>query len=204
MRNTEVVIVGGGLAGSLVAAMLGNVDIDVVLVDPHPVYPEDFRCEKLDGPQVEILRKTGVADAVLRATTPDGEAWVARFGRVVDKRPSDQRGISYTPLVNTVRIAWTGAAFLPAPVLMLVELAAKNIEPRDARQDSDEPGSTAAATLEINTFGLGVEGRLQAPPFAMLVGAELLRLEGVTRLHRRLLGFERPAALGLAALQGVL
>jgi hypothetical protein len=45
------------------------------------------------------------------------------------------------------RPAVLGEAFLPAPVLMLVELAAKNIEPRDARQDSDEPGSTAAATL---------------------------------------------------------
>jgi hypothetical protein len=49
------------------------------------------------------LQKTGLADAVLWATTPDGEAWVARFGRVVDKWPGDQRGIFYAPLVNTVR-----------------------------------------------------------------------------------------------------
>ncbi|MGC2049968.1 MAG: FAD-dependent monooxygenase, partial [Methylovirgula sp.] len=89
MRNTDVIIVGGGLAGSLAAAMLGKAGVDTILVDPHAVYPPDFRCEKLDGGQVDILRKTGFADAVLRATTPDGEAWVARFGRVVDKRPGD-------------------------------------------------------------------------------------------------------------------
>jgi 2-polyprenyl-6-methoxyphenol hydroxylase-like FAD-dependent oxidoreductase len=103
MRQTDIAIVGGGLAGSLAAAMLGRAGIDVVLIDPHGVYPPDFRCEKLDGSQVRILQKTGLADAVLRATTPDREVWVARLGRVVEKRPGDQNGIVYAPLVNTVR-----------------------------------------------------------------------------------------------------
>jgi 2-polyprenyl-6-methoxyphenol hydroxylase-like FAD-dependent oxidoreductase len=40
---------------------------------------------------------------VLRATTPDGANWVARFGRVVEKRRGDQHGIFYTDLVNAVR-----------------------------------------------------------------------------------------------------
>jgi hypothetical protein len=70
------------------------------------------------------------------------------------------------------RLPMFDEAFLPALILMLVNRTAEKVEPRDARQDSDEPGSTAAATLEINTFGLGVEGRLQASPFAVLVGAE--------------------------------
>lgn len=103
MQNTNVVIVGGGLAGSVAAAMLGKAGIDAILIDPHTVYPPDFRCEKLDGAQVEILKKTGLAEAVLRATTPDRECWVARFGRLVDKRTGDQQGIFYAPLVNTVR-----------------------------------------------------------------------------------------------------
>jgi 2-polyprenyl-6-methoxyphenol hydroxylase-like FAD-dependent oxidoreductase len=102
-HDTDVVIIGGGLAGSLAAAMLGRAGIDAVLIDPHTEYPPDFRCEKLDGDQVALLRKTGLGDAVLRATTPDREAWVARFGRLVDKRPGDQQGIYYAPLVNTVR-----------------------------------------------------------------------------------------------------
>ena len=103
MRKTDVAIVGGGLAGSLSAAMLGRAGIDAVVIDPNPVYPEDFRCEKLDGPQVKILKKTGIADAVLRASTPDRESWVARFGHLVEKRPGDQQGIFYAPLVNTIR-----------------------------------------------------------------------------------------------------
>ncbi len=103
MGSTDVAIVGGGLAGSLSAAMLGHAGINAVVIDPNPIYPDEFRCEKLDGPQVEILKKTGIADAVLRASTPDRESWVARFGRLVEKRPGDQQGIFYAPLVNTIR-----------------------------------------------------------------------------------------------------
>src|SRR5262249_39006165 len=104
MRRTDVVIVGGGLAGSLAAAMLGRAGVDTILIDPHAAYPIDFRCEKLDGPQVQTLQLTGLAEAVLRASTPDRECWVARFGRVVETRPGDQQGILYDTLVNTVRL----------------------------------------------------------------------------------------------------
>jgi 2-polyprenyl-6-methoxyphenol hydroxylase-like FAD-dependent oxidoreductase len=83
--------------------MLGRAGYGVVLVDPHKTYPPDFRAEKLDGTQAAILRKTGLADAVLRAATLDGESWVARFGRVIEKRPGDQHGILYDTMVNTVR-----------------------------------------------------------------------------------------------------
>src|SRR5436305_15293189 len=103
MRQTDILIAGGGLAGSTAAAMLGRAGCATMLVDPHKVYPPDFRAEKLDSTQTAILRKTGVGDAVLRAATLDGESWVARFGRLIEKRPGDQHGILYDTLVNTVR-----------------------------------------------------------------------------------------------------
>ena len=73
------------------------------LVDPHESYPPDFRAEKIDGGQARILARTGLADAVLRAATLDGESWVARYGRLIEKRPGDQHGILYHTLVNTMR-----------------------------------------------------------------------------------------------------
>jgi 2-polyprenyl-6-methoxyphenol hydroxylase-like FAD-dependent oxidoreductase len=103
MQHTDIAIVGGGLAGSLTAAMLGRAGINVALIDPHEVYPPDFRCEKLDGSQIAILRKTGLAAAVLDAASADDEIVTARGGRIIDRRPHNQCGILYDNLVNTVR-----------------------------------------------------------------------------------------------------
>lgn len=114
MRQTDVLIAGGGLAGSLAAAMLGRAGIDTVLIDPHSAYPVDFRCEKLDGTQLRTLALTGIADAVLNASTPDIAFWEARFGRVVDRRPGDQRGILYDTLVNTIRTQIPGGTAIIA------------------------------------------------------------------------------------------
>ena len=103
MRQTDILIAGGGLAGSTAAAMLGRTGSATVLVDPHAIYPPDFRAEKLDSTQIAVLRKTGVGDAVLRAATLDGESWIARFGRLLEKRPGDQHGILYDAMVNAMR-----------------------------------------------------------------------------------------------------
>jgi hypothetical protein len=96
MKYTDVAIVGGGLAGSTAAAMLGRAGIATVLIDPHDIYPFDFRVEKLSGDaQLDRFFRTGIADSVLRSATHDGENWIARFGYLLDKRPSRQFGISY-------------------------------------------------------------------------------------------------------------
>jgi 2-polyprenyl-6-methoxyphenol hydroxylase-like FAD-dependent oxidoreductase len=104
MRETDVAIVGGGLAGSTAAAMLGRAGIRSVLIDPHPTYPPDFRCEKLDASQVALLHNTGLSSPVLRAATADEEICVARFGRLIDRRPNAQYDFFYDTLVNTVRV----------------------------------------------------------------------------------------------------
>ena len=79
MLQADVAIVGGGLAGSTAAAMLGRAGIGAVLIDPHQRYPKDFRCEKLDAAQVRLLRRTGIADAGAAAS---GGATMKGRGRV--------------------------------------------------------------------------------------------------------------------------
>ena len=52
---------------------------------------------------------TGIAEAVLRLATHDGENWIARAGYLLDKRPSQQFGIMYDDLVNAIRAEIPGA-----------------------------------------------------------------------------------------------
>jgi 2-polyprenyl-6-methoxyphenol hydroxylase-like FAD-dependent oxidoreductase len=150
MRQVDVVIAGGGLAGSTAAAMLGHAGIRTILVDPHSVYPPDFRCEKLDGPQVRVLQKTGLADAVLRAATPDRECWVARYGRVVDRRPGDQHGILYHDLVNTIR------AQIPQNVAVVNAKVVELSTGSDHQRVMLSTGEEIAARLIILANGLNI------------------------------------------------
>ena len=103
MSCVDVAIVGGGLAGSTAAAMLGRAGISTVLIDVHKAYPADFRAEKIVDFQIPLLNSTGVAKSVLSAATADEEVWIACFGRVVEARRTSQCNIFYDTLVNAVR-----------------------------------------------------------------------------------------------------
>ena len=46
MRYTDIAIIGGGLAGSTAAAMLGRAGIPTLVIDPHETYPFDFHASK--------------------------------------------------------------------------------------------------------------------------------------------------------------
>jgi 2-polyprenyl-6-methoxyphenol hydroxylase-like FAD-dependent oxidoreductase len=153
MRYTDIAIVGGGLAGSTTAAMLGRAGIPAIMIDPHTTYPPDLRCEKLGGTQLETLRKTGLADETLRATTVDGEVWEARFGFVVAKKPSDQHGVMYDTLVNTMR------AQIPSSVEILytkvVEVTTSDERQRVVLADGEE----ISARLIVLANGLSISLR---------------------------------------------
>ncbi len=193
--DLDVAIAGGGLAGSLAAAMLGRAGIRVALVDPHPSYPPDFRCEKIDASQVEILRRTGLADAILGAATLDGEAWFARSGRVIDKRQSGQYGILYHDLVNTVRTQ------IPGDVKVIYGKV-KSVSLSDDRQHlALSDGSVIAARLVILANGLnsalrhnlGMERHDLSPGHSVAIGFDVKPLACPALATRAITYyFERP------------
>jgi 2-polyprenyl-6-methoxyphenol hydroxylase-like FAD-dependent oxidoreductase len=158
--DADVAIIGGGLAGSTAAAMLGRADIRAMLIDSHPIYPPDLRCEKLEEGQVSILRRTGLADAILPKATfdgdiRDGKAWVARSGYLLDKRPGGQHGILYDDLVNTMRAA------IP-PSVPFITAKAIGITVGDHRQKLVlSNGANISARLIVLANGLSVALRDQ-------------------------------------------
>ncbi|HXX03810.1 MAG TPA: NAD(P)/FAD-dependent oxidoreductase [Xanthobacteraceae bacterium] len=173
MHKTDVAIIGGGFAGSLAAAMLGRAGIDCMLVDPHDTYPHDFRCEKLDGPQNDILEKTGLADAVRRASTLDGGCWIARYGRVIEQKPADQQGIMYADLVNTVRDE------IPKSVPFIRAKARSVTAGADRQAVTLAGGEQIDARLVVLASGLGVSLRDSLG----------LKREIVSRCHSVAIGF---------------
>jgi 2-polyprenyl-6-methoxyphenol hydroxylase-like FAD-dependent oxidoreductase len=150
MRYTDIAIVGGGLAGSTAAAMLGRAGVPTLLIDPHTSYPPELRCEKLGGDQIDLLRKTGLADATLHATTLDGEVWEARFGHVVAKKPSDQHGVMYDTLVNTLR------AQIPPEVETIHAKAAAVSNSEERQKVVLSNGEEISARLVVLANGLNV------------------------------------------------
>jgi 2-polyprenyl-6-methoxyphenol hydroxylase-like FAD-dependent oxidoreductase len=174
MRQTDILIAGGGLAGSTAAAMLGRAGHAVVLVDPHEVYPADFRAEKIDGTQAAILRKTGVGDAVLRAATLDGESWVARFGRLIEKRPGDQHGLFYDTMVNAMR------GEIPRNVELIIGKVAEIATSDETQRVTLASGEEIAARLVVVANGLNVGLRHK-------LGMERI---DISKTHSVMLGFD--------------
>jgi 2-polyprenyl-6-methoxyphenol hydroxylase-like FAD-dependent oxidoreductase len=176
MRYTDIAIIGGGLAGATAAAMLGRAGIPAILIDPHPLYPPGLRCEKLSGSeQVERFRKTGIAEGPLRAATHDGENWIARFGYLLDRRPSQQYGIMYDALVNAVR------AEIPPPV-ETVHAKALSISTSAERQKIGlSNGEEISARLVVLASGLnigllhklGIERRLVSACHSITLGFDI-------------------------------
>jgi 2-polyprenyl-6-methoxyphenol hydroxylase-like FAD-dependent oxidoreductase len=151
MKYTDIAIIGGGLAGSTAAAMLGRAKISAVLIDPHQTYPFDFRVEKISGDeQLDRFYQTGIADSVLRSATHDGENWIARFGYLLDKKPSRQYGIMYDALIGAVR------AEIAAPA-ELVYAKVTDISTSAERQKLTlSNGETISARLVVLANGLSV------------------------------------------------
>jgi 2-polyprenyl-6-methoxyphenol hydroxylase-like FAD-dependent oxidoreductase len=148
--QTDVAIIGGGLAGSTAAAMLGRAGIAATLIDTHEVYPSDFRCEKLDQSQVAVLRKTGLAEPILNKATVDRNVWVVRGGRMVDRKPHKQYNLLYDTLVNAMR------AEIPPNVETIIGKVTAIGTSADRQTVTLADGKSISARLIVLATGLNV------------------------------------------------
>src|SRR3954447_13368859 len=99
----DVAIVGGGLAGSLAASVLARAGHRVALIDKRAVHPDEFRVEKIGGPQLEMFRRLGFIDGLASAGCRYDRVLNVREGRVVDVSVAPAYGLPYADLVAMAR-----------------------------------------------------------------------------------------------------
>ncbi|HKS64730.1 MAG TPA: NAD(P)/FAD-dependent oxidoreductase [Xanthobacteraceae bacterium] len=170
MRETEIAIVGAGLAGSLAATMLGRAGHAVTLIDPFDAARPDFRCEKLEEAHVATLRDARVLDEVLPVTRHYRDIWVARLGRLAEIKPIAEYGIAYGDLVNALR------ALVPPPVTF-VQSKVAGLALSDERQTLTlTNGEKISARLVIGANGV--------------MGEMVGRRREISRCHSVSVGFD--------------
>lgn len=99
----DVAIVGGGLSGSLAAAVLTRAGYKVALIDKRAVYPDEFRVEKLGGGQVDILKRLGLLEPLAQRASAFDTTLNIREGRLVDVSRGMNYGLPYAPMVAIAR-----------------------------------------------------------------------------------------------------
>jgi 2-polyprenyl-6-methoxyphenol hydroxylase-like FAD-dependent oxidoreductase len=153
-RAADILIIGAGAAGVTAAAVLGQRGYRVLLVDANPTCPPVFKAEKIERAQLQLLRQFGLVEALLPACSRISEVHAAFDGRVFKTMATEQLGLPYAALVNTLRER------LPA-----------NVQFRVARVESVQPSAEAPSvrleggeqlTARLLIFAGGINPALQA------------------------------------------
>jgi 2-polyprenyl-6-methoxyphenol hydroxylase-like FAD-dependent oxidoreductase len=167
----RVLIVGGGIAGSLLALVLGRAGVAVTLFDPHAEPAPSFRAEKLVDEQVALIEKLGALDCFEAACWPaDGDPLAYPAG----KRPSlTDCGAPNHEWVAAVRRAWP-------KTVRFVRGSVDRIETSDQVQ-------------HVEVGGQRVPGRL-----VVLASGQTPRLYDALGLTRRTISATHSIALGFS------
>ena len=99
----DVAIIGGGLAGSVLATTLFRQNIDVALIESKEVYPECFKAEKLEPDQWRLLEKHELLNIVRPVCEQIDSVQLASAVRVHGSISIRQYGYLYHNLVNAIR-----------------------------------------------------------------------------------------------------
>ncbi|MCS3725117.1 FAD-dependent oxidoreductase [Bradyrhizobium betae] len=176
----DIAIVGGGLAGSLAAAVLARAGHRVVLVDKRAVHPDEFRVEKIGGQQLEMFRKLGFLDALANVACRYDQVLNIREGKVVDVSVGQAYGLPYANLVAMAR------SQLPDPSSLIVDEVTAISCSDDVQHIELASGKRLDARLVVLATGmasalgykLGIRRRVLAERHSVSFGFTIARKDG--------------------------
>jgi 2-polyprenyl-6-methoxyphenol hydroxylase-like FAD-dependent oxidoreductase len=145
----DVLIIGGGISGTIAATVLGRAGYDVCLIDRYSVYPRDFRAEHLDGEMVVLLNRLGVLDELTQGLFQGDTVTVGRNGRRLGTTKTVNYGLRYEALVNRAR------ELLPGNVQTIVGRATQIETSATLQRVHLADGRVCSGRLIIMATGLG-------------------------------------------------
>ena len=195
----DVVIVGGGLAGSLAAAVLTRAGYRVALIDKRAVYPEEFRVEKLAGQQLEILRRLGLLDAFAKEACAFDSVLNVRRGKIIDVSRGTSYGLHYAPLVAIAR------RLIADPSSLIVDQVLSISASDGLQRVTLASGNQVVARLAILATGmagaiphsLGIKRRVLIERHSLAFGFSIAPAEGSTFNFRALTSYGESTADGI-------
>lgn len=98
-----MIVVGAGMAGTVAASVLGQQGFRVTLTDIRPACPPVFKAEKIEPDQAQILRKFGLLETLRPRADCIREVRCYYDGRLYRINATEQYGIYYSDMVNTLR-----------------------------------------------------------------------------------------------------
>ncbi|MBR0815796.1 FAD-dependent monooxygenase [Bradyrhizobium diazoefficiens] len=176
----DIAIVGGGLAGSLAAAVLARAGHRIALIDKRAVYPDEFRVEKIGGPQLAMLRKLGFLTALETIACRYDRVLNIREGKVVDVSVGQAYGFPYADLVAMAR------GQLPDPSGLIVDEVIAISSSDDVQHLELASGRCVTARLVVLATGmagalgykLGIRRRVLAERHSVSFGFTIARQDG--------------------------
>ncbi|HBY27028.1 MAG TPA: 2-polyprenyl-6-methoxyphenol hydroxylase, partial [Bradyrhizobium sp.] len=148
MNETDVAIVGAGLAGSLARAVLSRAGYRVVLIDKRSIPPDEFRVEKVAGRQIDIFRRLGFLGDVEAVASSYDRVLNIRGGRLVDVGVGRSYGVSYADLVNMAR------GLTPEPSTFLLDQVTDVSCSEDRQQLTLASGKRVVSRLVVLATGM--------------------------------------------------
>lgn len=176
----DIAIVGGGLAGSLAAAVLARAGHRIALIDKRAVYPDEFRVEKIGGHQLAMLRKLGFLKALENVACRYDRVLNIREGKVVDVSVGQAYGFPYADLVAMAR------SQIPDPSDLIVDEVTAISCSNDVQHIELASGRRVTARLVVLATGmagvlgykLGIRRRVLAERHSVSFGFTIARRDG--------------------------
>lgn len=176
----DVIVVGAGMAGTLLARQCALAGYGTVLIDSRGQCLPTFKAEKLEADQVELLRQLDCIAELEAVSAPIDGVISGRAGKIVADARIAQRGAPYHDMVNALRRQLP--PLVTSMTARVVDIQADAVAPSVVLADGTRLQSrlvvVATGAAEGMARTMGVTRRMISEGHSVALGFTLAHAEG--------------------------